>query len=160
MVWATDVFVKVSIHYLLTRGGWVDIVLYLVWVCIDGDKVVLDESFQPRTTSSSKSSDLEEEKTAYDWQEPNCVVCESNFMELMKFCQTSCHCPTQGSPAEEHSGSCPEHSSCIRNHGSIHCGIHETYLEVTCYTLTAKTNDAGSWCIISTLICWYVNMFQ
>jgi hypothetical protein len=55
----------------------------------------LDESFQPGTSSSSTSSDSEEEKTAQGWQEPKCIVYESKVMELMKFYQTSCHCPKQ-----------------------------------------------------------------
>ena len=38
------------------------------------------------------------------------------------------------------------------NTASIHSDIHEMYLEVTSYNITAKTDDAGSWCIISTYL--------
>jgi hypothetical protein len=44
--------------------------------------------------------------------------------------------------------------------GSIHCGIHVMYLEVTSYNIDAKTSDAWTWCIISTFICGQGNMFQ
>lgn len=66
----------------------------------------LDESFHPRT--SSMSSDSWKGKILHRAGKSY----ESKAMELIKFCQTSCHSPTRrGSPVEEHSGLCLERSA-------------------------------------------------